>query len=314
MKILRSQPVTVSASASPLLADYGLAALADDYPQHPFITDGDTVTFSFSQNGAQALFLGNAVAESVTVTVDSVEIYSETDRVDISDAELWLGRNRLADDVWVNLPDGGSAVQVTLTNSANRLEDLVTYSGNGETGGRILRSGGLAALYRDYPQIRLGTSLNGNRVVQLLGAGDGAADVVLATNNGSTFSLTTVRLPVSLGLLRIGAVETFANPQAGLSATSQDYGIFQEAAGSAVYLPRQVGRSFDGNLQLTETEKTRLRALALGLRQQPFAVQVLPDLDNHTTLWARFQTQPTFNASSPIYNLFDTSFSFIEQL
>jgi hypothetical protein len=315
MKFITSlSTYTVTATTGAVSSAYGVNSIKDDYPSHPFISSDTTETLTLSYSaGPDSLFLGHVLAESVTVTFDTGESYTYTNRIDWN-RTFAKGRKKLADDLFINVPTSSTSVTIDLENTTDLKEDITSFLSNGTDG--YLSDGASAILFADYPQLRVGTTLQnsggGSQIKELKGTGSGSADVVLFSGGSSGFTLTGLILPVSVGIIRLGYKTSFPNPSIGFTQAGQDFGIRRENFGTMLYSPKDFVRSYTVPLRMNRTQLDTFTSTFDGLRGQPIPTDLLESVNTSLVGFMTMAGTPEIVANLRRYTVFDVTFEIRE--
>jgi len=306
--------MTLSSVGVPVSGDYALDSVRDNYPSHPYISDmhTDTITVGFDA-GQDSLFLGHVMAEEVKVTFNTGEVESFPQRIGWNRV-FARGRKKLGNDIWVDVPATATSADVELKNVVNVAEGIDTFSSNGTDG--ILKQGADQIIFEDYPQLKVGTFLvNGGmtyQIKELRGAGTGVDDVVLRTGGSAGFTISEVRLPLSIGLIRVGKKTQFPNPTVGLMMNTQDFGIRRESLGAMLYSPRSMVRAYSVPMQLTREQLDLFIVTTEGLRGTPVACDLLNGMDPRRVGYMTLVNPPDINAMVRLYSIFEVNFELRE--
>lgn len=310
------QSFSVAASTGSVSSYYGVDSVKDEYPSHPFISSDvtDTLTVTYTA-GADSLFLGHVLAETVEITFNdaSSTSYTYSNRITWN-GKLFRGRKKLADDLWVNVPATSTTATIELTNSTDLKEQIINFVSNGTDG--YLNDGTDPILFTDYPQLRVGTTLinsgGSSQIKELKGTGAGGADIVLFSGGGSTFALTGLKLPVSVGIIRVGTKTQFPNPSIGFVETSEDFGVRRENYGTLLYTPKDFVRSFSVPVRLTKTQLDSFLQMFNGYRGQPIGTDLMESVDQTKTGFMTLVQPPEVSTNYRRYVLFDANFEIKE--
>ena len=147
------------------------------------------------------------------------------------------------------------------------------------------------------------------------------ADAIATTNFptgvNTHAAFTSVRFPVTAGILRAGFSLEFPNAQIGLSQKITDYSVKKElSTGSYYFLNRDSAREFSGKITDNASVIDNFTQFAQEFLGEPFAALVLQDmdLDEKTALYAYFPSMPTVNFSNKTDSIRELSFSLKEVL
>jgi len=316
MKIIYTNAITgISSSASHLSADYAIAKTENNYPKQPYIANATSATITVTCPGAEAIFF-SYLAESVTVTFKdsgastlSTETYSNT--YTLSEQYLLNEKTHWNDSVFVACPATTNTVEIALTNSTDvkgSLDGWVTGS-SGQLG--RLQASSTNIYLEEYPQIKLGTFVNSSQINRITGDGTGTTDLQLTTGGDSSFSVTSMTLPVVLNTIRAGKVLETYNPNVGMSISRDSLGIKQERDSGLVYRLGEIRRRFTGSVQVLESERATATKVFPGLRMQPVAAEIL-GYQTNTAVFGSFFEPASIAYSYQGSQLYDYNFEFIE--
>lgn len=155
-----------------------------------------------------------------------------------------------------------SGVLTGATNTTTLAADLTL--GNGESGDIELVLG-------------LGTS-NDYQITKIISDGTGLNDVTL-TSSVSDSTITAIKNPIKLGILRASSVIDFQNPKVGLSKALKDFSIrLPLLNGGYRQTQRNVAKKFNINLILPIAEANNLFDFYRAFRSKPFPINVLTDM------------------------------------
>ena len=315
MKVIyKESGVSLSAVQGEIDSAYSLTNMSDEYPRHAFISRSpiETITVSWP-NTPDSIFLGHVMAEEVVFHFDTGDTVTMPNRINWHRV-FARGRKKLADDIFLNIPTGATSVNIDLKNTMNVADGIDSFLSNGTNG--FLSSSGAPAYYKDFPQLRVGTTLtNGStsyQIRELRGIGSGNDDVKLVTGGSTGFTISKIVLPVSVGILRVGYRREFPNPTVGLVMQTNDYGTHQEIHGSQTYTARTTAKSYNVPMTLTNEHKDLFVDTWEGLRGTPVATDLLHGLDSKLVGWMTCMNLPQITAESRRYNYFQTSFEIRE--
>jgi hypothetical protein len=315
MRVLyKESAVALSAVQGEIDSAYGLSNMQDEYPRHAFISNSAIETINVSWlNTPDTIFLGHVMAEEIVFNFSTGDVVTIPNRINWHRVYA-RGRKKLADDVFIDIPTGATSCAIDLKNTMNVADGIDSFLSNGTNG--YLTSSGMPALYKNFPQLRVGTTLiNGignYQVRELRGIGSGGDDIKLTAGGSAGFTVNEMRLPVSVGILRVGYRRTFPNPTVGLVMQTNDFGLRQDISGSQTYAARTTARSYSVPMTLTNDHKDLWMETWEGLRGTPVATDLLNGMDSKLIGWMTCQNIPELTAESRRYNYFQTSFEIRE--
>lgn len=313
------QSFSVAATTGSVSSYYSESSVQDDYPSHGWISSDitDTLTVNYTA-GADSMFLGHVIAETVEITFNdsNTTTYTFSNRIDWNRI-YFRGRKKLANDLWVEVPATSTSATIELTNAVDVKEEILYFLSNGTDGYLSATSNGSEPiLFTDYPQLRVGTTLvhsgGSSQIKELKGIGTGTGDVVLFSGGSSAFTITSIKLPISVGVIRLGTKTQLPNPTIGFAQSSQDYGVRRENYGTLLYTPKDFVRSFTVPIRLSKTQLDTFNTIWDGYRGQPLGVDLLESVDTTKTGFMTLANPPEITANLRRYSLFDASFELRE--
>lgn len=153
------------------------------------------------------------------------------------------------------------------------------------------------------------------KVLQILGDGGANKSIDLLINKSTTSSYFTINkhfAHLSLGVLRIGDLAEFPNPQQGLSKTYKDYSKRKELPnGNYQYRNRALAKNFSGNMILNQDQLRNFFFFAEEQRAKPFPVEILTGMESDfaTAFFGYFTDMPQEGYSQRRTSIRDVNFS-----
>lgn len=194
-----------------------------------------------------------------------------------------------------------ATVTLTLTTSTDRKDSPVSgnaiYQWDQDSGvaGRFEDSSGAAVNLNDHANVMIGSivTISGTdyQVTKIIGDGTGAADVELSSA-ASDATVSAIKHPIKLGIIRAGSVLYLENPQLGLSRTFTDYSIRRPLLnGGYSETQRNVCKGFDVSAMLSDTNAQSFEGFYRAFRSKPFPAIIADGFDsgrNENTRMAGF--------------------------
>jgi len=316
MKFIYSNLITnVSSSAGNLSADYAVAKVENNFPKQPYIANATSATVTVTCAGASAIFV-SYLAESLTMTFkdsggSTLGTESFSNSYTLSEAYLLNDRTHWNESAFATCPASTNTVELAFSNSTDvksTINGWVTGS-SGQLG--RLQASSSNIYHADYPQIKLGTFVNSAQINRITGDGTGSTDLQLTTGGDSSFTVTSMTLPVVVNTIRAGAVLDTYNPSVGMTEGNDSTGIQQERDSGLVFRLGEIRRRFAGSVQVLEADRPTASKVFSGLRMQPVAAQIL-GYQTNTAVFGSFFEPASIAYSYPGSQLYDYNFEFVE--
>ena len=131
-------------------------------------------------------------------------------------------------------------------------------------------------------------------------------------SGGQKFLIGYAFRAMKIGILRIGEVETFPNPQTGFSRNYKDHSIKRDLNnGSYQYLNKKISKQFSASLVLDKETSFRFFNFAEKQRARPFPIELITDMDeeHNSVVFAYFTDMPSESMSQRLGTTRDVSFS-----
>jgi hypothetical protein len=120
------------------------------------------------------------------------------------------------------------------------------------------------------------------QVIKIVGDGTSATDITLS-GSPSDGSITSIKHPIKLGIVRAGSILDIENPQLGASRTFTDYSIRRPLIqGGYVQTPRNISKDFSASFQMTDANTRSFEGFYYAFRSKPFACLLTQDMDTST--------------------------------
>ena len=192
------------------------------------------------------------------------------------------------------------------TDQAIRLAQITEIRGDGSG------SKSITLLVRDYEvatqEESLTTKFSGITFNSSTVLGQTQSEGSWSNLSSVTYLFTSMRI----GLLRVGYIEHFPNPQVGLSRTYRDYSIRKNLLnGGHQYLNRNIAKTYSGKMMLDRDRVRRFLTFAEEQRAKPFPVEVISDMEEETptVFYGYFTNSPSENISQRNGAIRDIDFS-----
>jgi len=316
MKFIYTNLITnVSSSAGNLSADYGVAKTENNFPKQPYIANATSATVTVTCAGASAIFV-SYLAESLTMTFkdsggSTLGTESFSNSYTLSEAYLLNDRTHWNESAFATCPASTNTVELAFSNTTDvkgTLDGWVTGS-SGQLG--KLQASSANIYHADYPQIKLGTFVNSAQINRITGDGTGSTDLQLTTGGDSSFTVTSMTLPVIVNTIRAGAVLDTYNPSVGMTEGNDSTGIQQERDSGLVFRLGEIRRRFAGSVQVLEADRPTATKVFRGLRMQPVAAEIL-SYQTSSSVFGSFLQPPTLAYSQQGSQIYDYNFEFVE--
>ena len=206
---------------------------------------------------------------------------------------------------------GGSAISSTISENTTLTSDSSAVSPLTVEDGITLTvaDGVTLTVVDDFPQVESYT-----------GGGIGTSSVTLS-NDLASGSISSIINPIRLGVIRCGETVNLPNPQIGVAKSIDDYSVKRKMVnGGYTYELRNVGKSININLKLTNSQADSLDKFARAYRGKPFSALFLESMatnQNPSTRYSGFyyfSSSPSFNFNQNNANHVSASFSLSEVL
>jgi hypothetical protein len=316
MKFIYTNLITnVSSSAGNLSADYAVAKVENNFPKQPYIASTTNPTVTVTCEGASAIFV-SYLAESLTMTFkdsggSTLSSESFSNSYTLSEAYLLNDRTHWNESAFATCPTSTNTVELAFSNSTD-VKSTINGWVTGSSGqlGRLQASS--ANIYHaDYPQIKLGTFVNSAQINRITGDGTGSTDLQLTTGGDSSFTVTSMTLPVIVNTIRAGAVLDTYNPSVGMTEGNDSTGIQQERDSGLVFRLGEIRRRFAGSVQVLEADRPTASKVFSGLRMQPVAAEII-SYQTSSSVFGSFLQPPTLAYSQQGSQIYDYNFEFVE--
>ena len=303
MKILQNNLVTaVSSGAGNLSSTYAIANVENDTVALPYIANATSAALTINVGaGMNCFFISGHLCDSGTISISaspgssaSIALnatqYSDLDQLAINT------RHRLPPE-WFNFTVTGSvlaAATITLTlNTATDRKDS-PVSGNAihqwdqSSGavGRFEDSSGNGINLNDFGNVMIGSicTIGGSdyQVIKIVGDGSGSTDVTLS-GSSSDATVTAIKNPVKVGIVRAGSVLSVENPQIGTGLGFNDYSIRRQIVdGGLSFKQRNLCKQYSVSSIMTDTNAQSFEGFYRSFRSKPFPALVTQDMPAST--------------------------------
>ena len=316
MKIItRSQITSISASSAAITSDYAVDSCTDEYTQHAYIANAATTTIALQISaGTNALMLSHYFAESINIifkdSATTISTASSNQTFDSTDTVFAENQTSLMPPIWFDVPNNCDNIEIVLTNSANRKQTLDNWAATGSNSeGRFRDSNNNSVACLDAPQLRIGSIINSTyQILQRNGDGTAVDDIVLTPSANSAFSVTDVLMPVYVGILRCGTVETYPSFQVGAQGGFDDSSLRQRTAnGEYNFQNQNITNTISGSIKASQTQLEDFMTMYKRFRSKPVGVKLFDFDANDSVMFAYFADVPVFAAESKLYNLHNIS-------
>jgi len=316
MKFIYTNLITnVSSSAGNLSADYAVAKVENNFPKQPYIANATSATVTVTCAGASAIFV-SYLAESLTMTFkdsggSTLSSESFSNSYTLSEAYLLNDRTHWNESAFATCPASTNTVELAFSNSTD-VKSTINGWVTGSSGqfGRLQASSS-NIYHSDYPQIKLGTFVNSAQINRITGDGTGSTDLQLTTGGNSSFTVTSMTLPVVVNTIRAGAVLDTYNPSVGMTEGNDSTGIQQERDSGLVFRLGEIRRRFAGSVQVLEADRPTASKVFSGLRMQPVAAEII-SYQTSSSVFGSFLQPPTLAYSQQGSQIYDYNFEFVE--
>ena len=148
--------------------------------------------------------------------------------------------------------------------------------------GRFEDSSGNAINCLNHANVRVGSivTISGidYQITKIVGDGTNAADVTLSSSVADS-TISEIKNPIKIGILRASSVTTLNNPQVGFSKALKDFSIrLPLINGGYRHTPRNVATRFNVNSIMPISEANSFFDFYRAFRSKPFPVTVLTDM------------------------------------
>jgi len=312
MKILQNNLVTaVSSGAGNLSSTYAIANVENDTVALPYIANSTSAALTINVGaGMNCFFISGHLCDSGTISISaspgssaSIALnatqYSDLDQLAINT------RHRLPPE-WFNFTVSGSSITrvdtgsvlaaatITLTlNTATDRKDT-PVSGNAihqwdqSSGavGRFEDSSGNGINLNDFGNVMIGSicTIGGSdyQVIKIVGDGSGSTDVTLS-GSASDATVTALKNPVKVGIVRAGSVLSVENPQIGTGLGFNDYSIRRQIVdGGLSFKQRNLCKQYSVSSIMTDTNAQSFEGFYRSFRSKPFPALVTQDMPAST--------------------------------
>ena len=190
--------------------------------------------------------------------------------------------------------DGTALGAGTVTIELESLTDLKDSSIEGNAIAKWNQSSGATGRFDDSSDAVVNCISHGNvrvgsivtiggvdyQVTKIIGDGTGNADITLSASVADA-SITAIKNPIRVGLLRAGAVLSLENPQMGFSRALEDFSIRKPLMnGGYRQTQKNVARKHTVNAILSIAEANNLFDFYHAFRSKPFPITALHEMPN----------------------------------
>jgi hypothetical protein len=312
MKILQNNLVTaVSSGAGNLSSTYAIANVENDTVALPYIANATSAALTINVGaGMNCFFISGHLCDSGTISISAspgssasialnASQYSDLDQLAINT------RHRLPPE-WFNFTVSGSSITrvdtgsalaaatITLTlNTATDRKDS-PVSGNAihqwdqSSGavGRFEDSSGNGINLNDFGNVMIGSicTIGGSdyQVIKIVGNGSGSTDVTLS-GSASDATVTAIKNPVKVGIVRAGSVLSVENPQIGTGLGFNDYSIRRQIVdGGLSFKQRNLCKQYSVSSIMTDSNAQSFEAFYRSFRSKPFPALVTQNMPAST--------------------------------
>ena len=195
-----------------------------------------------------------------------------------------------------------ATLMLTLTTSTDRKDSPVSgnaiYQWDQEAAGvagRFEDSSGAAVNLNNFANVMIGSicTIDGTdyQVTKIIGDGTGVGDVELSSA-ASDATVSAIKHPIKLGIVRAGSVLNIENPQLGLSRNFTDYSVRRPLLnGGYSETQRNVCKGFNVSAMLSDTNAQNFEGFYRAFRSKPFPAIIAEGFDsarNENTRMAGF--------------------------
>jgi hypothetical protein len=188
---------------------------------------------------------------------------------------------------------GGTLISSTFSTNTSITEDSVAVAPATINGGvTVTLSGGKTLTLQEggFPQVQSFT-----------GGGTGSGSVTLSYDLASQ-TIASIINPIRLGIIRSGDSLDLPNPQIGVGKSLNDYSVKRRMVnGGYSYELRNIGKSIDISLILTNAQADNLEKFARAYRAKPFSALFLESMasgQNPKTRYSGFY----YFVNSPVFS------------
>ena len=311
MKFLDNNLITaVASSASSLSSTYAIANVENDIVSQPYIANSTSCNITVTvTSGMNCFFIFGLLADSGTVSLDDGSATSGA--ISINTTQYSYGflsnntRNRIPPE-WFNFTKSGSSITrvdtgsvlagTTITLTLNTTSDRKSspLKGNSITAwdqssgatGRFKDVTGAVVNLDDFANLMIGSicTIGGSdyQVIKIIGNGTGASDVTLS-GSVADGSVTALKNPIKISIIRAGVSLSVENPQIGFGLGFDDYSIRRPIFdGGLSQKQRNVCKTYSISSILEDTNAQSFESFFREYRSKPFPALVTQDMPAST--------------------------------
>lgn len=303
MKFLSSNTISaVSITSGSVLSAWPVTNVRSDQPRERTIGSATSITIRATLSGSSDTFSFTSwLADSGTYSIDggSPTSFSSIQLENAFGFDPWgLKTTWRKKPLFISI-SGSSTVDIALTTSTDVKGSSLTPTTNsianwrqdsGATG-RFEDSSNAIVNISDHGQVLLGgfVTIGGSeyQITKIIGNGTTSGSITISSSVASA-SVTVLKLPVSLGILRVGNSTTVSNP----SDLERNYNDFSTRRigpnGSYQTILRNVARRYILSSIYTKADADEIIGISNARRGLPLPVQILDDFPSERDLLSIF--------------------------
>tara|TARA_Y100000593_G_C4302330_1_gene334022 strand:+ start:504 stop:1499 length:996 start_codon:yes stop_codon:yes gene_type:complete len=308
MKFLNTNTISaVSITSGTVLSAWPVSNIRTEQPRQRTIGSATSITIRATLTGSSdTLALSNWLGDSGTYAIDggAATAFSSAQLENAYGFDPWgLKTTWRKKPLFISI-SGSSTVDISLTTSTDVKGSPLTPTTNsianwrqdsGATG-RFEDSSNAIVNISDHGQVLLGgfVTIGGSeyQITKIIGDGTDSGSITLSSSVASG-AVTALKLPVSVGILRVGNSTSVANPSE-LERNINDYSTRRIGPnGSYQTILRNIGRSYTLSSIYTQTDADEIIGISNARRGLPLPVEVLSDFSSERDLLSIFASVGT---------------------
>jgi len=331
MKFLTSDTISaVSITSGTVLSSWPVTNVQTDQPRQRTIGSATSITIRATLSGSSDTFaLCNWMADSGTYAVDGggATAFSATQLQDAFGFTPWgLKTTWRKKPLFISI-SGSSTLDIALTTSTDVKGSPLTPTTNsianwrqdsGATG-RFEDSSNAIVNISEHGQVFLGgfVTIGGSeyQISKIIGDGTTSGSITISSSVASG-AVTALKLPVSIGIFRVGNSTTVANPQT-LDRIYNDYSTRRFGPnGSYQTKLRNVSRGYSASAVYTQSDADEIVGISNARRGLPVPVEILTNMTAERDLFCIFASvgSPEESYAAETQSLRTISFNLTEVL